>query len=44
MVIVQYIFSNTYINGGVIMQEVFPTNQELNEMLGTEKYNVWACV
>lgn len=26
------------------MQEVFPTNQELNEMLGTEKYNVWVGV
>ena len=26
------------------MQEVFPTNQELNVMLGTEKYNVWAGV
>lgn len=24
------------------MQEVFPTNQEINEMLGTEKYSVWA--
>lgn len=26
------------------MQEVYPTIQELNEMLGTEKYNVWAGV
>jgi hypothetical protein len=39
-----YIFNNTFISGGVIMQEIFPTNQELNEMLGTEKYNVWAGV
>jgi len=26
------------------MQDVFPTNQELNEMLGAEKYKVWAAV
>lgn len=24
------------------MQEIFPTNQELNKMFGTEKYNVRA--
>lgn len=26
------------------MQDVFPTNQELNEMLGTEKNNLWEAV
>jgi hypothetical protein len=26
------------------MTDVYPTNQELAEMLGTEKYNVWAGV
>ncbi len=26
------------------MQEVYPTNEELKEMLGTEKYNVWSLV
>lgn len=26
------------------MQDVFPTNQELSEMLGAEKYKVWATV
>lgn len=39
-----YVFNNTFISGGIIMQEVNPTNQDLSEMLGTEKYNVWADV
>ncbi|MBB2181451.1 DUF3788 domain-containing protein [Lachnospiraceae bacterium MD1] len=26
------------------MQDVLPTNQDIKEMLGTEKYNVWECI
>lgn len=34
-------FNNMLVNGGVIMQDVFPSNQELNEILATDRYNVW---